>query len=281
MRFSEQLRIICHSEEPFGTVIGPLFFHLHFCCAARVWFKGDCDLVFVIGSSLKVSPVARIPDMIPANVPQILINREPLPHIDFNCELLGNCDAILYEIATRMGWSIGYTPPDRPTDSEAALTAPAADAGPADNSSAAEATASHSTSMAVDVGGSLTTAVQPGHSVDRLDSAHGASVGPDGGSSAAFDGRNESAKPMDSCLEDGQHSSEPEPIQGRTCALHFHAPKRFVFEGAVLEFAYSDQESDPGDDADAESAHSSTGSPAANGSCRASPALDATCILLP
>ena len=64
----------------------------------------DCekaDLVVVIGSSLKVSPVARIPEMVEPDVPQILINREPLPHMDFNAELLGNCDSIL-----QVGWLV-------------------------------------------------------------------------------------------------------------------------------------------------------------------------------
>ncbi|KAJ3662329.1 hypothetical protein Zmor_006683 [Zophobas morio] len=57
--------------------------------------KTKCDLLLVIGSSLKVRPVALIPSSLPAHVPQILINREPLPHCHFDVELLGDCDVII------------------------------------------------------------------------------------------------------------------------------------------------------------------------------------------
>lgn len=57
--------------------------------------KNKADLILVIGSSLKVRPVALIPSSLPAHVPQILINREPLPHCYFDVELLGDCDVII------------------------------------------------------------------------------------------------------------------------------------------------------------------------------------------
>lgn len=57
--------------------------------------KNKCDLLLVIGSSLKVRPVALIPSSLPPEVPQILINREPLPHCHFDVELLGDCDVII------------------------------------------------------------------------------------------------------------------------------------------------------------------------------------------
>lgn len=60
--------------------------------------KDDCDLLIVIGSSLKVRPVALIPSSIPSHVPQILINREPLPHLKFDIELLGDGDIIINQI---------------------------------------------------------------------------------------------------------------------------------------------------------------------------------------
>lgn len=65
--------------------------------------KDQCDLFIVVGSSLKVRPVALIPSSIPADVPQILINREPLPHLCFDVELLGDCDVIINEICNRLG----------------------------------------------------------------------------------------------------------------------------------------------------------------------------------
>lgn len=65
--------------------------------------KYQVDLLIVIGSSLKVRPVALLPTWIPAEVPQILINREPLDHFNFDIELLGNCDDIIQELCFRLG----------------------------------------------------------------------------------------------------------------------------------------------------------------------------------
>lgn len=71
----------------------PDFFH-----EAMADDKNKCDLLLVIGSSLKVRPVALIPNSLPPEVPQILINREPLPHCHFDVELLGDCDVIINHI---------------------------------------------------------------------------------------------------------------------------------------------------------------------------------------
>ncbi|RWS29056.1 NAD-dependent protein deacetylase sirtuin-1-like protein [Leptotrombidium deliense] len=60
--------------------------------------KNICDLLIVMGSSLKVRPVALIPSSIPSTVPQILINREKLHHLTFDVELLGDCDVIVQEL---------------------------------------------------------------------------------------------------------------------------------------------------------------------------------------
>ncbi|GAB6018855.1 NAD-dependent histone deacetylase sir2 [Chamberlinius hualienensis] len=65
--------------------------------------KEECDLLIVIGSSLKVRPVALIPNSLPSHVPQVLINREPLSHCSFDIELLGDCDVIVNEICRRLG----------------------------------------------------------------------------------------------------------------------------------------------------------------------------------
>jgi len=65
--------------------------------------KHEADLLIVIGSSLKVRPVALIPDYVKHDIPQILINREPLHHFNFDIELLGNCDAIICELCRRLG----------------------------------------------------------------------------------------------------------------------------------------------------------------------------------
>ncbi|KAH8413089.1 hypothetical protein KR009_007864 [Drosophila setifemur] len=64
--------------------------------------KDVCDLLIVIGSSLKVRPVAHIPSSIPGSVPQILINREQLHHLKFDVELLGDSDVIINQICHRL-----------------------------------------------------------------------------------------------------------------------------------------------------------------------------------
>lgn len=65
--------------------------------------KPECDLLLVIGSSLRVRPVSLIPGMLPPGVPQILINRESLGHCRFDIELLGNCDTIISQLCRSLG----------------------------------------------------------------------------------------------------------------------------------------------------------------------------------
>lgn len=60
--------------------------------------KERCDLLIVMGSSLKVCPVALIPCSLPAHVPQILINREQLENFGFDVELLGDSDLIVNQL---------------------------------------------------------------------------------------------------------------------------------------------------------------------------------------
>ena len=56
----------------------------------------DADLVIIIGTSLKVSPVNSIIKKVGPKVPQILINREVVaPGHNFDAELLGDCDKVL------------------------------------------------------------------------------------------------------------------------------------------------------------------------------------------
>ncbi|KAI5738051.1 hypothetical protein M8J77_002422 [Diaphorina citri] len=67
--------------------------------------KNRCDLLIVIGSSLKVRPVALIPNSLPPSVPQILINRERLSHLNFDVELLGDGDVIIDTLCRALGES--------------------------------------------------------------------------------------------------------------------------------------------------------------------------------
>jgi len=58
-----------------------------------------------MGSSLKVKPVSLVSELLPAHIPQILINRERLSHKSFDIELLGNCDIIINELCLRLAES--------------------------------------------------------------------------------------------------------------------------------------------------------------------------------
>ncbi|KAI8576481.1 hypothetical protein K450DRAFT_256930 [Umbelopsis ramanniana AG] len=66
------------------------------------------DLLIVMGSSLKVSPVSEIMTQIPHSVPQILINRTPITHLTFDVQLLGKSDVIVPELCRRLGWDLRH-----------------------------------------------------------------------------------------------------------------------------------------------------------------------------
>ncbi|KAI8821458.1 DHS-like NAD/FAD-binding domain-containing protein [Fimicolochytrium jonesii] len=67
------------------------------------------DLLIVMGSSLKVSPVADVKDKIPHHVPQVLINMESLPHMaGFDVQLLGYCDNICAQLCSMLDWKLEH-----------------------------------------------------------------------------------------------------------------------------------------------------------------------------
>lgn len=66
------------------------------------------DLVVVIGTSLKVAPVSDMCNHISGEVPQIYISREPVEHHHFDVQLLGDCDAVVWELCRRAGWSLEH-----------------------------------------------------------------------------------------------------------------------------------------------------------------------------
>lgn len=67
-----------------------------------------CDLLICIGTSLKVAPVSEIVNMLPAHVPQVLINRDPVRHAEFDLNLLGFCDDVAAYVAQKCGWDIPH-----------------------------------------------------------------------------------------------------------------------------------------------------------------------------
>ncbi|CAI6248728.1 unnamed protein product [Periconia digitata] len=66
------------------------------------------DLVIVMGTSMKVAPVSEIPNFLPRDVPQIFISRDPIKHINFDINLLGDCDVVVAELARRAGWDLKH-----------------------------------------------------------------------------------------------------------------------------------------------------------------------------
>ena len=66
------------------------------------------DLVIVIGTSLKVAPVANIPSVLDPDVPQIYISKSRCSHIDFDIEFNGECDVVMAELARRLGWDLKH-----------------------------------------------------------------------------------------------------------------------------------------------------------------------------
>lgn len=79
----------------FGEAL-PEDFHMHLPRCMR-----EADLLIVIGSSLKVQPVASIPDLLPPTVPQVLINLERITDHNFDLVLLGDCQQTVFDLLNR------------------------------------------------------------------------------------------------------------------------------------------------------------------------------------
>ena len=66
------------------------------------------DLVIVIGTSLKVAPVSEVVPFLPPHIPQIYISRTPVGHVNFDIDLLGDCDVVVSELCRRAGWDLRH-----------------------------------------------------------------------------------------------------------------------------------------------------------------------------
>ncbi|PIA17638.1 SIR2-domain-containing protein, partial [Coemansia reversa NRRL 1564] len=71
--------------------------------------REEVDLLLVMGSSLKVAPVSDIMSHLPHAVPQIVINKTPILHFNFDVQLLGDADDIVAYIAHQCGWELQHT----------------------------------------------------------------------------------------------------------------------------------------------------------------------------
>jgi NAD-dependent SIR2 family protein deacetylase len=62
----------------------------------------QCDLLLIIGTSLKVYPFAGLPASVSRECPRVVINREPLEQFGIkewrDLVLLGDCDEIVQKI---------------------------------------------------------------------------------------------------------------------------------------------------------------------------------------
>ncbi|KZT70765.1 SIR2-domain-containing protein [Daedalea quercina L-15889] len=68
--------------------------------------RQQIDLLIIIGTSLKVSPVSDIIAHLPHSVPQILINKTPIRHINPDIVLLGNADDVILHLCRKLGWEL-------------------------------------------------------------------------------------------------------------------------------------------------------------------------------
>jgi len=84
--------------------------------------RSRADLVIVMGSSLKVQPVAGMLHLFPASTPMVLINREVVGQPDeFDVEVLGLADEVCSYLTQRLGWTLPEV--DKQRDTFAALSA--------------------------------------------------------------------------------------------------------------------------------------------------------------
>lgn len=82
----------------------------------RKRLKRDCanaDLVIVMGTSLPVAPVNEMPNLVSSDVPQIYIGKNQMfpernKRIDFDIQLLGECDVVAELLAKGCGWDLKH-----------------------------------------------------------------------------------------------------------------------------------------------------------------------------
>ncbi|KAK5987838.1 NAD-dependent protein deacetylase hst1 [Cladobotryum mycophilum] len=80
--------------------------------------RDKVDLVVVIGTSLKVTPVSEIVSWLPPHIPQIYVSRQSVTHINFDIDLLGDCDVVVTELCRRLKWPFVHemVPPNQKVD---------------------------------------------------------------------------------------------------------------------------------------------------------------------
>ena len=84
--------------------------------------RDKVDLVIVIGTSLKVTPVSEIVSWLPSHIPQIYVSRQAVSHINFDIDLLGDCDVVVTELCRRLGWDFKHEMVDPATTIDVATS---------------------------------------------------------------------------------------------------------------------------------------------------------------
>ncbi|XP_048862846.1 NAD-dependent protein deacetylase sirtuin-1 [Brienomyrus brachyistius] len=239
--------------------------------------KDEVDLLIVIGSSLKVRPVALIPSSIPHEVPQILINREQLPHLSFDVELLGDCDVIINELCHRLGGDykqLCYNPqrlseitekPPRPPDSP--VREPEEEAGSlqASDGVAQESYMDVVSGVQTPAHGSPIARIQPPAGEDSERPEHSPNPGEKS--------RNPSAELPRRCWAARSSGSS---ISKRldACQYLFQAPNHYIFHGAEV-YSNSEDEASSSCGSVSDTSCCSADGPASDGEGSCSPAMPA------
>jgi NAD-dependent SIR2 family protein deacetylase len=186
----------------------------------------QADLVLVLGTSLKVAPVARIPQQFPNSVPRMLVNRE-LVGYNFDVELLGDCDLVVREVCCTLGWrdcsELSPPGPAAGQQSEQKIAGGVKIPG---------VSATFQEDAAIDPEGVVSELTDPKveTAASEADAVHVADTGP-------LDGKR--AIPIDS------------PPDCRNVTFTFCAPRRFIFPGAIINDSGDDSE-DIGDGSDSD-----------------------------
>jgi len=81
-------------------------------------------LLLVIGTSLNVAPVSDVVSHLPHSIPQILINKTPVKHMNPDIIMLGNADDIVRHLCHQLGWDLPHPPPPSSTSITSKLTPP-------------------------------------------------------------------------------------------------------------------------------------------------------------
>jgi NAD-dependent histone deacetylase SIR2 len=52
--------------------------------------------------------VSEVVPFLPPHIPQIYISRTPVSHVNFDIDLLGDCDVVVAELCRRAGWALEH-----------------------------------------------------------------------------------------------------------------------------------------------------------------------------